>query len=111
MSKLQEALKNRILVLDGAMGTMIQRHDLEEEDFRKGFFENHQSPLKGNNDLLALTRPEIILGIHEAYFEAGADILSQRQPLSRAADRGQHWRWNERWRSGTRRRTLPEGRW
>jgi 5-methyltetrahydrofolate--homocysteine methyltransferase len=74
MSKLQEALKNRILVLDGAMGTMIQRHALEEEDFRKGYFENHQSPLKGNNDLLALTRPEIILGIHEAYFEAGADI-------------------------------------
>lgn len=74
MSKLQEALKNRILVLDGAMGTMIQRHDLEEEDFRIGFFENHQSPLKGNNDLLALTRPDIIRGIHEAYFEAGADI-------------------------------------
>jgi 5-methyltetrahydrofolate--homocysteine methyltransferase len=71
---LQEQLKKRILVLDGAMGTMIQRHSLEEEDFRKGHFEHHPSPLKGNNDLLALTRPEIILGIHEAYFEAGADI-------------------------------------
>ncbi|HOY48640.1 MAG TPA: methionine synthase [Flavobacteriales bacterium] len=74
MSLLQEQLKKRILVLDGAMGTMIQRHQLEEEDFRKGHFENHPSPLKGNNDLLALTRPEIILGIHEAYYEAGADI-------------------------------------
>ncbi len=74
MSVLQEQLNKRILVLDGAMGTMIQRHTLEEEDFRKGYFENHDHPLKGNNDLLALTRPEIILGIHEEYFEAGADI-------------------------------------
>lgn len=74
MTKLQEALSRRILVLDGAMGTMIQRHALEEEDFRKGFFEQHPHPLKGNNDLLAMTRPEIIQGIHEAYFEAGADI-------------------------------------
>ena len=74
MSRLQEQLNKHILVLDGAMGTMIQRHDLEEEDFRKGHFEDHEHPLKGNNDLLALTRPEIIQGIHEAYFEAGADI-------------------------------------
>ena len=72
--ELYEALNKRILVLDGAMGTMIQRHKLEEEDFRKGHFENHPHPLKGNNDLLALTRPEIIREIHEAYFEAGADI-------------------------------------
>lgn len=56
------------------MGTMIQRHKLEEEDFRKGWFDNHQQPLKGNNDLLSLTRPEIIKEIHAAYFEAGADI-------------------------------------
>jgi 5-methyltetrahydrofolate--homocysteine methyltransferase len=76
MSVLQEQLNKRILVLDGAMGTMIQRHTLEEEDFRKGHFENHDHPLKGNNDLLALTRPEIILGIHEEYFEAGADIAT-----------------------------------
>lgn len=67
-------LKKRILVLDGAMGTMIQRHKLEEEDFRKGWFENHHKPLKGNNDLLSLTRPEIIREIHRLYFEAGADI-------------------------------------
>ena len=53
---------------------MIQRHKLEEEDFRKGWFENHTHPLKGNNDLLSLTRPEIIEDIHRQYFEAGADI-------------------------------------
>lgn len=74
MEKIQDILKKRILVLDGAMGTMIQRHKLEEEDFRKGWFENHPHPLKGNNDLLSLTRPEIIEDIHRQYFEAGADI-------------------------------------
>lgn len=71
---ISEILQQRILVLDGAMGTMIQRHDLEEEDFRKGWFEDHGQSLKGNNDLLSLTRPEIIKEIHALYFEAGADI-------------------------------------
>jgi len=75
MHKVIELLRERILVLDGAMGTMIQRHKLEEEDFRKGWFENHQHSLKGNNDLLSLTRPEIIEDIHRKYFEAGADIV------------------------------------
>lgn len=75
MHRVTELLKERILVLDGAMGTMIQRHKLEEEDFRKGWFENHQHALKGNNDLLSLTRPEIIEDIHRKYFEAGADIV------------------------------------
>lgn len=75
MANIREILKKRILVLDGAMGTMIQRHKLEEEDFRKGWFENHASPLKGNNDLLSLTRPEIIKEIHAQYFAAGADIV------------------------------------
>jgi 5-methyltetrahydrofolate--homocysteine methyltransferase len=74
-NKLTEALKKRILILDGAMGTMIQRYKLEEDDFRKGWFENHDKPLKGNNDLLVLTRPEIIKEIHAAYFDAGADIV------------------------------------
>jgi 5-methyltetrahydrofolate--homocysteine methyltransferase len=74
MNKIQEILEKRILVLDGAMGTMIQRHKLEEEDFRKGWFESHPKSLKGNNDLLSLTRPEIIEDIHRQYFEAGADI-------------------------------------
>jgi 5-methyltetrahydrofolate--homocysteine methyltransferase len=74
MSILQELIKKRILILDGAMGTMIQRHKLEEEDFREGWFDNHSKPLKGNNDLLSLTRPEIIKDIHRQYFAAGADI-------------------------------------
>lgn len=71
---IREIIKNRILVLDGAMGTMIQRHDLGEDDFRKGWFEGHDQSLKGNNDLLSLTRPDIIKEIHREYFEAGADI-------------------------------------
>lgn len=75
MADIKEILKERILVLDGAMGTMIQRYNLTEDDFRKGWFEDHESPLKGNNDLLVLTRPEIIQEIHEAYLEAGADIV------------------------------------
>jgi 5-methyltetrahydrofolate--homocysteine methyltransferase len=74
MSVIHDILKQRILILDGAMGTMIQRYKLEEEDFRKGWFENHPKPLKGNNDLLSLTRPDVIREIHKAYFEAGADI-------------------------------------
>ena len=68
-------MEDRILVLDGAMGTMIQRHKLEEFDFREGAFEDHEKPLKGNNDLLSITRPEIIKEIHKAYFDAGADIV------------------------------------
>lgn len=75
MSKqIEDILKERILVLDGAMGTMIQRHQLTEDDFRKGWFEQHHKSLKGNNDLLSLTRPDIIEEIHRLYFEAGADI-------------------------------------
>lgn len=72
---IQEILKNRIMVLDGAMGTMIQRHTLSEEDFRGERFKNHKYPLKGNNDLLSLTQPGIIKDIHRQYFEAGADIV------------------------------------
>ncbi len=71
---IQEILKDRILVLDGAMGTMIQRHKLEEVDFRGDRFKEHDSPLKGNNDLLSITRPDIIREIHALYYEAGADI-------------------------------------
>ena len=75
MKRIEEVIKDRILVLDGAMGTMIQQHDLKEHDFRKNWFEDHPSSLKGNNDLLSLTRPDIIESIHRAYFEAGADIV------------------------------------
>jgi 5-methyltetrahydrofolate--homocysteine methyltransferase len=75
MGQLEKLLRERILILDGAMGTMIQRHDLTEFDFREGYFENHHKSLKGNNDLLSLTRPEIIKEIHRQYFLAGADII------------------------------------
>ena len=74
MSDITTLLKERILVLDGAMGTMIQRHTLEEEDFRGEKFKDHHMPLKGNNDLLSLTRPDIIKDIHAQYYAAGADI-------------------------------------
>jgi len=72
---IQDILKERILVIDGAMGTMIQRHTLDEADFRGERFKNHQYPLKGNNDILSITRPDIIEEIHRQYLEAGADIL------------------------------------
>ena len=73
--ELEERLKKEILFLDGAMGTVIQLYKLKEEDFRHGFFENHPKDLKGNNDLLVLTRPDIIKEIHWSYLEAGADII------------------------------------
>lgn len=73
--KINDILKERILVIDGAMGTMIQRYKLEEEDFRGERFKNHSHPLKGNNDILSITRPDVIREIHKQYLEAGADIL------------------------------------
>ncbi|MCI0751209.1 MAG: homocysteine S-methyltransferase family protein [Flammeovirgaceae bacterium] len=73
--KIQDLLKERILIIDGAMGTMIQRHKLEEQDFRGDRFKDHKFPLKGNNDILSITRPDIIKEIHRQYFEAGADII------------------------------------
>ena len=75
MKKLKKLLSERILVIDGAMGTMIQRHKLTEKDFRGERFKNYPSDLKGNNDLLSITQPEIIKGIHREYFAAGADIV------------------------------------
>ncbi|MBE9515804.1 MAG: methionine synthase [Proteobacteria bacterium] len=73
--ELNVLLAKRILILDGAMGTMIQRHGLQEADYRGKRFANWPSDLKGNNDLLTLTQPDIIQGIHEAYLDAGADIV------------------------------------
>ncbi len=72
---IRSLLSSHILVLDGAMGTMIQRYGLEEKDFRGERFKDHPHDLKGNNDLLSLTRPDIIREIHETYLEAGADII------------------------------------
>jgi 5-methyltetrahydrofolate--homocysteine methyltransferase len=73
--QLLQAVKNRILILDGAMGTMIQRYTLTEEDFRTPALKNHPKSLKGNNDLLSLSRPDIIRAIHKEYLEAGSDII------------------------------------
>ena len=75
VDKITQAAQQRILVLDGAMGTMIQRHTLEEEHFRGERFADWHTDLKGNNDLLSLTQPDIICDIHRAYLEAGADII------------------------------------
>lgn len=72
---IKELLNKRILILDGAMGTMIQRYNLEEKDFRDESLANHVKPLKGNNDLLSFTRPDVIKAIHAQYFDAGADIV------------------------------------
>jgi 5-methyltetrahydrofolate--homocysteine methyltransferase len=72
---IQDCLKERILIIDGAMGTMIQRHKLEEADYRGERFKDWASDIKGNNDLLVLTQPNIIEGIHREYLEAGADII------------------------------------
>ena len=71
----KKLLSKRILVIDGAMGTMIQRHKLTEKDFRGERFKDYPHDLKGNNDLLSITQPEVIKGIHREYFAAGADIV------------------------------------
>lgn len=73
--QLEKALRERIVMMDGAMGTMIQEHKLEEKDFRGEKYAKHSRDLKGNNDLLSVTRPEVIRGIHRAYLEAGAGII------------------------------------
>src|SRR5580698_2542622 len=72
---IRKHLEQRILVIDGAMGTMIQRYQLTEADFRGERFRDHKSDLKGNNDLLNLTRPDVIRAIHSEYLDAGADII------------------------------------
>jgi 5-methyltetrahydrofolate--homocysteine methyltransferase len=72
---IREELKKRILIIDGAMGTMIQRHKLSEADYRGERFKDWHCDVKGNNDLLSITQPQIITGIHKEYLEAGADII------------------------------------
>lgn len=75
MVNIKDILQERILVLDGAMGTMLQRYKFQEEDFRGERFKDWDHPLQGNNDLLSLTQPEAIAAVHAKYFEAGADIV------------------------------------
>jgi len=72
---LHKLLQQKILIIDGAMGTMIQSYPLTEEDFNGGKYPGHPIPLKGNNDLLSITQPQIIKEIHEKYLAAGADII------------------------------------
>jgi len=84
--QIKALMAERILILDGAMGTMIQRHKLEEEDYRGERFIDWESPLKGMNDLLVLTQPEIIAGIHKQYLEAGADIIETNNFNATASD-------------------------
>ena len=79
MDKLDALLRDKILLLDGAMGTMIQRERLDEAQFRGERFRDWPRDLRGNNDLLALTQPDLIEKIHRQYLEAGADILETSQ--------------------------------
>ena len=88
--KLVEALKDKILVLDGAMGTMIQRHALAEADFRGTLLTEHPQQLKGNNDLLVLTRPDVIRDIHSRYLAAGADIIETCTFNANAISQGEY---------------------
>src|SRR5438046_9741419 len=74
-TQLADLLATRILVLDGAMGTMVQRHQLTEADFRGERFKTHPKDLRGNNDVLVLTRPDIVSAIHRQYLGAGSDII------------------------------------
>src|SRR5215475_8895478 len=75
MKTIRDCLKERILIIDGAMGTMIQRYKLDEADYRGERFKDWSSDIKGNNDLLCLTQPHIIKEIHKQYLNAGADII------------------------------------
>ncbi|MDB5438742.1 MAG: 5-methyltetrahydrofolate--homocysteine methyltransferase [Caulobacteraceae bacterium] len=74
IAALKAAAKQRVLVLDGAWGVMFQREGLDEDDFRQPMFADHPHPLKGNNDILCLTRPDLVAKLHDAYYAAGADI-------------------------------------
>ncbi len=75
LESLKKIAQDRILVLDGAMGSLIQQYQLEEKDFRGDRWKNHPSDLKGNNELLSINRPDVIKAIHKAYLEAGTDII------------------------------------
>ena len=88
--RLEQALKQRILILDGAMGTMIQAEGLEEADYRGDRFRDHPSDLKGNNDLLSITCPDVIAGVHRAFMDAGADIIETNSFNATAVAQGDY---------------------
>ena len=75
MEKIRDIFKKKILIIDGAMGTMVQSYKLNESDFRGDRFKNHSDDLQGNNEILSITRPDVISAIHRSYLEAGADII------------------------------------
>ena len=75
MEKIRDIFKKKILIIDGAMGTMVQSYKLNESDFKGDRFKNHPDDLQGNNEVLSLTRPDVISAIHRSYLEAGADII------------------------------------
>ena len=75
MEKIKDIFKKKILIIDGAMGTMVQSYKLNESDFRGDRFKKHSDDLQGNNEILSLTRPDVISEIHRSYLEAGADII------------------------------------
>ncbi len=106
VEQLHQQLKERILVLDGGMGTMIQGYRLSEQDFRGERFADWPCDLKGNNDLLVLSKPEVIREIHDAYFEAGADIIETNTFNSTTS----RWRIT-RWNPCRPRSTLPRRSW
>jgi len=89
-NSLENIIQQKILILDGAMGTMIQKNKLQEQDFRGNRFKDHSRPLKGNNDLLSLTRPDIIKDIHRGYLEAGADIITTNTFNANAVSMGDY---------------------
>ena len=93
---LKQGAKERILILDGAMGTMIQRYKLDEAGYRGERFKDHGHDLKGNNDLLVLTQPQIISEIHNAYLEAGADILETNTFNAQAISQSRLWAGSDR---------------
>src|SRR4249919_3363367 len=87
---LDTLLASRILILDGAMGTMVQRRKLTEADFRGERFKSHPKDLKGNNDVLVLTRPDVIADIHAEYLDAGADIIETNTFSSTSVSQGDY---------------------
>ena len=87
---LLNSLKDRILIIDGAMGTMIQSYGLSDADYRGSRFADFEGDLKGNNDLLSLTKPQVIVEIHDAFLEAGADIIETNSFNSTAIAQGDY---------------------
>lgn len=91
IQQLHTAIKERILLLDGAMGSLIQSYQLEEKDYRGERFADWPSDIKGNNDLLSITRPDVIGAIHKAYLDAGSDIIETNTFNSTADFTGRLW--------------------